>query len=608
MCSNNVTSLIPDNPNTIEERVVFLLSQMTVAEKIGQMSQFNCDAHNLHQAISEGRVGSVLNEVNTENINHMQWLATENSPHGIPLLIGRDVIHGFKTIFPIPLGQAASWNPEIVMKGARIGAIEAASIGVNWTFAPMIDITRDPRWGRIAESLGEDSYLGSIMATAMIKGFQGDDLSNKGSIAACAKHFAGYGACEAGIDYGTVSIPEVELRNVYLRPFNAAADAQVATFMTSFSDLNGVPATGSEFLLKQVLRQEWEYQGMVVSDWNSIGELSTHGLTANDKEAAYEAANAGVDMEMASTCYANHLPDLIKENRIPEEKLDSMVANILRTKFDLGLFDNPYTHPEGFPKLVNEQHLQLAKRAALEEYRKRMVSVGQVESEQIRRLGAEAEAREAQLKMLRYQLNPHFLFNTLNNISALVKFQESEKAHRMIVQLGDFLRYSLDNNPTMMITLKQEVDALMLYLDIEKTRLGDRLNLVFDVSEQAKSARIPALLLQPLVENSIKYAISKNEEGGTIELKAHVEQGELKIELIDGGPDNAGHKEKKRKRGRRVGLHNTLERLKTLYKDAYLFDISLRNAGGLRVLINIPFDGAETVVTDVSDKLTGLNA
>ena len=245
---------------------------------------------------------------------------------------------------------------------------------------------------------------------------------------------------------------------------------------------------------------------------------------------------------------------------------------------------------------------------AQEEHRKRMLSVQQAESEHIRRLSAEAEAREAQLKMLRYQLNPHFLFNTLNNIGALVKFQETGKAHRMIVQLGDFLRYSLDNNPTMMITLEQEIDALMLYLNIEQTRLGDRLNLVFEISEQAKSAMVPALLLQPLVENSVKYAISKNEDGGTIELKAHVEQGELKIELIDGGPGSVGQKEERRKRGRRVGLHNTLDRLKTLYKDAYLFDIGLRNSGGLRVRINIPFETGLATKPNIAERLQSTTA
>jgi len=366
MFSNNSTFQDSESTVTVESQIEHLLSQMTVTEKIGQMSQFNSDAHDLHQAIREGRVGSVLNEVNTEHINHMQWLATENSPHGIPLLIGRDVIHGFKTVFPIPLGQAASWNPEVLKDGARISAIEAAATGVNWTFAPMIDITRDPRWGRIAECLGEDPYLGSVMATAMVKGFQGEDLAGKGSIAACAKHFAGYGASEGGLDYNTASIPEIELRNVHLPPFKAAADAQVATFMTSFSDLNGVPASGNEFLLKQVLRQEWDYQGMVVSDWESIQHLSIHGLTGDDKESAFEAANAGLDMEMVSTCYADHLPGLLEENRISESQLDAMVANILRIKFELGLFDNPYTNPDEYPDPANNEHLQSAKQAVIQ--------------------------------------------------------------------------------------------------------------------------------------------------------------------------------------------------------------------------------------------------
>jgi two-component system LytT family sensor kinase len=246
---------------------------------------------------------------------------------------------------------------------------------------------------------------------------------------------------------------------------------------------------------------------------------------------------------------------------------------------------------------------------AQEEHRKRMASVKQVESEQIKRLSAEADAREAQLKMLRYQLNPHFLFNTLNAIGALVKFQETDKAHRMIIQLGDFLRFSLENNPTLMITLEQEVDALMLYLNIEQTRFGDRLVLDFDICEQAKKARVPALLLQPMIENSVKYAISKNEDGGTIKLKANVEQGELKIELSDSGAGNNGHVAETKKRGRRVGLHNTLERLKTLYEDAYLFDISLRKSGGLRIRINIPFDtGTLTAQSDATDQLKSSTA
>ena len=351
---------------SLEKRIGKLLSRMTVAEKIGQMSQANWDKPGLHQLIIDGRVGSVLNEVDVEKINHLQKLAVEESPLGIPLLVGRDVIHGFKTAFPIPLAQAASWNPVVVSEGARIGALEAASAGINWTFSPMIDITRDPRWGRIAECLGEDPFLCKTLAMAMVYGYQGDDLSAEGCIAACAKHFAGYGASESGRDYNTVSIPEIELRNVYLPPFKAAADAGVATFMTSFSELNGIPASGNEFLLKQILRQEWAYRGLVVSDWDSIPQMTTHGLTNGDKEAAYEAANAGVDMEMASSTYTEHLESLVVEGKISESHIDAMVANILRLKFRLSLFENPYTDATDFPAPANEHHLETAKQAAVQ--------------------------------------------------------------------------------------------------------------------------------------------------------------------------------------------------------------------------------------------------
>jgi len=360
--------LLPTNldANGHDIRAKELLSKMTLAEKIGQMSQVTGGSWHLPQDIQEGKVGSVINEVNVETVNELQRVAMEESRLGIPLLIGRDVIHGFKTIFPIPLGQAASWNPERIKEGAKIAAVEAASSGVNWTFAPMIDITRDPRWGRIAESLGEDPYLCGELGAAMVAGFQSDDLDNKGSIAACAKHLAGYGAVESGMDYNTVNIPENELRNVYLRPFKKALDAGVATFMSSFSDLNGVPATGNEFLMKQVLRKEWDFKGFVVSDWESIKELSVHGYTANDKESALCALSVGIDMEMASTTYADHLATLLEENKIKLHEVDTMVLNVLTLKFKLGLFENPYTNPNEFPELVNKEHLQAAKLSAQE--------------------------------------------------------------------------------------------------------------------------------------------------------------------------------------------------------------------------------------------------
>lgn len=357
------------NQDSLQSMVSELLSQMGLDEKIGQMSQL-CGAggwipDHLADAIRAGRVGSVLNEVDLDTVNELQRLAVEESRLGIPLLNGRDVIHGFKTILPIPLAQAASWDANIVSEGARISAVEAASTGVNWTFAPMIDITRDPRWGRIAESLGEDPYLCSVLGVAMVKGFQGADLSETGSIAACAKHFAGYGAAEGGRDYNTANIPENEMRNVHLRPFKAAADANVATFMSAFCDLNGVPASGNSWLMDQILRQEWDYEGFVVSDWESIIEMTVHGFTGDDEQAALEAVNAGIDMEMASSSYRDHLENLVAAGKINVEQIDKMVARILELKFKLGLFRDPYTNTENFPALLNESHLQIAKEAAV---------------------------------------------------------------------------------------------------------------------------------------------------------------------------------------------------------------------------------------------------
>ncbi len=355
---------------SVEQRVEALLAEMTLAEKIGQMSQVNGGDSYIHDylrdGIRAGRVGSVLNEVDVDTVNELQRIAVEESRLGIPLIIGRDVIHGFKTVMPIPLGQAATWNPEVVRAGARVAAREAASSGVTWTFAPMIDISRDPRWGRIAESLGEDAHLASVLGAAMVRGFQGDDLSAPDTIAACAKHFAGYGAAESGRDYATTNIPENELRNVYLPPFRAAVEAGVTTLMTSFSDMDGVPATANEFLVRDILRGEWNFDGFVVSDWDSIRQLSIHGLTGNDRDSAFEAARAGVDMEMHGDAYLNHLGDLVEEGKVDIALVDEAVANILRAKFRLGLFERPYTDPDAFPPIANDEALETAKRAALE--------------------------------------------------------------------------------------------------------------------------------------------------------------------------------------------------------------------------------------------------
>ncbi|MFN8668676.1 MAG: glycoside hydrolase family 3 N-terminal domain-containing protein [Gemmatimonadaceae bacterium] len=356
----------------LERRVGDLLARMTLEEKIGQLAQVQSGGghvpDHLRQAIRDGRVGAVINEVHAPTVNELQRIAVEESRLGIPLLVGRDVIHGFRTVFPIPLGQAASWNPALVREGARVAAREAASAGVNWTFAPMLDIARDPRWGRVAESLGEDPYLSAVLGAAMVEGFQEGDPepAPPARLAACAKHFAGYGASESGRDYATTSIPEHDLRNVHLPPFKAAIDAGAMTLMTSFSDLNGIPATGNAWLLKQVLRDEWGFDGFVVSDWDSIRQLAVHGLTEDDRGSARAAANAGVDMEMASHTYAHHLAALVRDGEVPLAQVDAMVANILRTKFRLGLFEQPYTDAARFLPPGADEHLAAARAAALE--------------------------------------------------------------------------------------------------------------------------------------------------------------------------------------------------------------------------------------------------
>lgn len=366
---NTVVNMHPQDSDSIRSRVAELLSQMGLDEKIGQMSQLQGGGGSipdqLRDSLRAGKVGSILNEVNPDTVNELQRICVEESRLGIPLLIGRDVIHGFKTIFPIPLGQAASWDPETIKQGARVSAVEAASTGVNWTFAPMIDITRDPRWGRIAESLGEDPYLCEVLGAAMVQGFQSDDLAAPGAIAACAKHFAGYGAAEGGRDYNTANIPENEMRNVHLRPFKAAADAGVKTFMSAFCDLNGIPASGNKWLMHDILRDEWGFQGFVVSDWESVVEMSVHGFTHDDEEAAYEAVTAGIDMEMASSSYTDHLEKLVEHDKISLTQIDAMVTRILTLKFELGLFENPYTNADEHEVLLSKANLKAAKDAAM---------------------------------------------------------------------------------------------------------------------------------------------------------------------------------------------------------------------------------------------------
>lgn len=362
--------------NDIDKKVNELLSKMTLEEKIGQMNQinyFNIDNKEVEDNVfvtplKEGKVGSLLNVSDPKDVNRLQKIAVEESRLGIPLIIARDVIHGFKTIFPIPLGQAASFNPDVVDQGARVAAREAKSTGVNWTFAPMMDISRDARWGRIAESMGEDPYLTGVMGAAMVRGFQGGgDLSHPDAIAACVKHFVGYGAAEGGRDYNSTNIPPRLLRNVYLAPFRKAIqEAGALTVMTSFNDNDGVPASGDDHILRDILRKEWDFNGLIVSDWASMGEMIPHGFAKDGKEVAEIALNAGVDMEMESRHYISNLKELVETGKVSIELIDEAVRNILRMKFKLGLFDNPYVDTSKPSVLYAKEHLDAARRAAVE--------------------------------------------------------------------------------------------------------------------------------------------------------------------------------------------------------------------------------------------------
>ena len=342
--------------STVDERVNTLLTQMTLDEKIGQMNQYSSfwdvtgpapkegSAAVQFEQLKNGLVGSMLNVHGVENVYKLQKIAVEETRLGIPLIFGFDVIHGYKTITPIPLAEAASWDLEAIELSAKNAALEASAAGINWTFAPMVDISRDARWGRVMEGGGEDPYLGSKIAFARVKGFQGDDLSNPSTIAACAKHFVGYGFTESGKEYNSVDVGTQTLHNIIMPPFKATIDAGVRTFMNSFSQLNGVPATGSKFLQRDILKRDWNFDGFVVSDWGSIEEMVEHGYAKDEKEAAQLAVEAGSDMDMQSLSYVENLADLVKSGIVDEKLIDDAARRILRVKFELGLFDDPYKY------------------------------------------------------------------------------------------------------------------------------------------------------------------------------------------------------------------------------------------------------------------------
>lgn len=362
---------------TIDKKVDSLLNRMSLEEKIGQLNLFTSDLtttgptirDDYKKLINQGKVGAVFNAYGTSYTRQLQDMAVENSRLGIPLLFGYDVIHGFRTIFPIPLGEAASWDPELAKKSARAAAREASATGLHWTFAPMVDVSRDPRWGRIAESAGEDPYLNSVLAKARVEGFQGPDLTEINTILATAKHFAAYGAAEGGRDYNTVNMSDQQLWDVYLPPFKASLDAGVGTFMTAFNEYNGVPATGSKYLFNTILRDTWDFEGFVVTDYTSIPEMIAHGYAADEAAASEMAMDANVDMDMQSGLYLEQLPRLVEEGRITEQQIDRAAGRILKAKFQLGLFDDPYRYIDESreaEELLSAENRQLAREVARE--------------------------------------------------------------------------------------------------------------------------------------------------------------------------------------------------------------------------------------------------
>ncbi|EWH13556.1 beta-glucosidase [Cellulophaga geojensis KL-A] len=378
----NTTSKSASESLGIDKKVDSILAIMTLEEKIGQMNQYNGfwdvtgptpkdgDAAKKYEHLRKGYVGSMLNVTGVKDVRAVQKIAVEETRLGIPLIIGFDVIHGYKTLSPIPLAEAASWDLNAIKKSAEIAALESSAAGINWTFAPMVDISRDARWGRVMEGAGEDTYLGSKIAVARVQGFQGSNLADKATIVACAKHFAGYGFSESGRDYNTVDVGTSTLNNIIFPPFKASVDAGVKTFMNSFNELNGIPATGNAFLQREVLKDKWNFDGFVVSDWGSIKEMIAHGYAKDLNAAAELAANAGSDMDMESYAYVEELSKLVKENKVSADFIDDAVKRILKVKYELGLFDDPYKYCNEERekevtgnKAINEAVLDVAKKS-----------------------------------------------------------------------------------------------------------------------------------------------------------------------------------------------------------------------------------------------------
>ena len=353
---------------TVDERVEEILGRLTIEDKIGQLNQMDGrrDLEKIKEEVRQGTLSSIMNIVDPAVTDELQRIAIEESPSHIPLLFARDVVHGFNTVLPIPLGMAASWDDALIESAARNTALEATEKGIRWAFAPMMDIARDPRWGRIAESFGEDTYMAGRLATAVVRGYQGESLEDQTSMAACAKHFVGYGDAEGGRDYNTTSIPPRTLRDVYLPPFKACVDDGCASIMTSFNDNDGLPSTGNRWLLTELLREQWGFKGLVVSDWGSVAGLIPHGVSPDKRDAAKQCITAGCDMDMSSRSYLLNMKDLVEKGEVDMAVLDEAVRRVLRLKMQLGLFDRPYARKAEKSDIYSEPVLETACRLAEE--------------------------------------------------------------------------------------------------------------------------------------------------------------------------------------------------------------------------------------------------
>lgn len=474
-CVSCVQQPVTTPTNSIDAKVTALMEQMTWEEKIGQLHQVEGGqlTPQLYSEIAEGHVGSLLN-CPKHLVNDVQRIAMQQSRLGIPLLIARDVIHGFKTIFPIPLGQAATFNPILVEKGAEIAATEASSEGIRLTFAPMIDITRDPRWGRIAESLGEDPYLTSVLGVAMVNGFQGNDLTQPNKVAACAKHFAAYGFSEGGRDYNIADVSEYQLREVILPPFKAVADAGVASFMPSFNEINGVPASANAYLFKQILRGEWGWKGTVISDYFSIKQIKTQGFCETEAQTAALAIETGIDVDMMSYVYHQYLDSLLMDGSVSEKAINDAVRNVLTLKYKLGLFDNPYVDTLAQPVHYDVSHLAVAKQAAIEgavllknEHNLLPLSASQLNSVAI--IGPMADAPAEQIGTWCFDAEPS---RSITPLMAITK----ELQDGPIIHYVPGLNYSRDVNTNQIeraVSAAKKSDVVLLFVGEEAILSGE---------------------------------------------------------------------------------------------------------------------------------------